>query len=172
MIWGIRDSEIRIMLEDIAEKLATMMNFFNEESVSYIFEDFQDTLNHINDRVFALTQDQTRQDSVALAEKTLDKFDDYMKNVDKVNNLVNEVKGCSNMARAALQEKKESSEELSTTIKDLVNQVSLFLAHNNMQISRLEKSIRRLEKKVKSEKKKSPKKKKVSSKEASSRLHS
>jgi len=38
---------------------------------------------------------------------------DYLKNVDKLQNMVNEFKGCVSLARAALEERKSSNEKKS-----------------------------------------------------------
>ncbi len=38
---------------------------------------------------------------------TLGKFEDYMKNVDKLNAMINEFKGCVSLARAAITERKK-----------------------------------------------------------------
>jgi hypothetical protein len=37
--------------------------------------------------------------------KIMDKFEEYMKNVDKLNSMINELKGCASMVRASLKEK-------------------------------------------------------------------
>ena len=64
-------------------------------------------LERIHDKLNSLLSDKNRLTQVALAEKTLDKFDDYMKNVDKLNSMINEFKGCVSLARAALEERKD-----------------------------------------------------------------
>lgn len=56
---------------------------------------------------FIKRQEEVDKESVILAEKTLDKFEDYMANVDKVNTMINEFKGCVSLARAALEERKD-----------------------------------------------------------------
>jgi hypothetical protein len=38
--------------------------------------------------------------------KIMDKFECYMKNVDKLNSMINEIKGCASMCRASLKESK------------------------------------------------------------------
>ena len=40
-----------------------------------------------------------------------DKFDNYMKNIDKLNLLVNEFKGCVSIVRACLHDKKEQDDK-------------------------------------------------------------
>ena len=64
------------------------------------------TITRLHDKVDGLMKDAKRGEAVLLAQKTLDKFEDYMKNVDKLNAMINEFKGCVAMSRAALNEKK------------------------------------------------------------------
>lgn len=49
--------------------------------------------------------------SLHLSLKTVDKFDDYMKNVDKLNVMINEFKGCVSLARSSIAERKQVEEE-------------------------------------------------------------
>jgi len=55
--------------------------------------------------------DADRQAQVILYETILDKFEDYMKNVEKLNSMINEFKGCVSMARGALEVRKELEEQ-------------------------------------------------------------
>ena len=50
-----------------------------------------------------------------LACETMDKFEDYMRNVDKINSLINEFKGCVSVARGALEERKAVSAQEAKT---------------------------------------------------------
>jgi len=70
-------------------------------------EEESNSINRIHDKLNLLIQDERREQKVELALKTLDKFEDYMKNVDKLNNMINEFKGCVSMARSALEERKK-----------------------------------------------------------------
>lgn len=74
------------------------------ESLENIFdpEDGCGTLDLIYDKVDTLVNDVHRRHAVSLAQHTLDKFNDYMKNFDKMNAMVNEFKGCVSLARGAL----------------------------------------------------------------------
>ena len=72
-------------------------------------EDEYHILNAIIDKLKILTCDQRRREAVELAEATLDKFELYMKNIDKVHSLTNEFKGCVAIARAAIAERKSLS---------------------------------------------------------------
>lgn len=88
------------MLEQIKESIDDA--FCSEEENS--------SINRIHDKLNMLLSDESRLQAVAIAAKTLDKFEDYMKNVDKLNGMMNEFKGCVAMARASLQDKKEQDE--------------------------------------------------------------
>lgn len=81
-----------------------------EECIKDAFysEEEHNPLNRIHDKLNSLIEDSDRQKAVLLAQKTLDKFEDYMKNVDKLNSMVNEFKGCISMARGVLHKDKES----------------------------------------------------------------
>lgn len=70
-------------------------------------EDEFNTFNRIHDKLNTLVDDANRQQAVLLAEKTLDKFEDYMKNVDKLNVMINEFKGCVSLAQSAIAERKQ-----------------------------------------------------------------
>jgi len=70
-------------------------------------EEESNSINRIHDKLNLLIEDERREQKVELALKTLDKFEDYMKNVDKLNNMINEFKGCVSMARSALEERKK-----------------------------------------------------------------
>jgi hypothetical protein len=69
---------------------------------AFCSEDEYNTINRIHDKLNTLLNDENR---VKLSIATMDKFDDYMKNVDKLNLMVNEFKGCVSMARASIKEK-------------------------------------------------------------------
>ena len=70
-------------------------------------EEENNSINRIHDKLNMLLDKERYDQEVELAEKTLDKFEDYMKNVDKLNNMINEFKGCVSMARSALEERKK-----------------------------------------------------------------
>jgi len=73
---------------------------------------FEDSLCRIHDKLNELLADENRKEQVKLSEKTLDKFENYMKNVDTLNLLINEFKGCVSMARASLSINKETKKPL------------------------------------------------------------
>jgi len=43
--------------------------------------------------------------------KALDKFEDFMRNIDKLNTMINEFKGCVAMARSVVSDKKEQQKD-------------------------------------------------------------
>jgi len=88
------------MLEQIKETIDDA--FCSEEDNS--------TIDRIHNKLDFLLEDKARLEAVELTGKMLDKFEDYMKNVDKLNGMMNEFKGCVAMARASLQDKKEQDE--------------------------------------------------------------
>jgi hypothetical protein len=69
---------------------------------AFCSDDEYNSVNRIHDKLNLLIEDSKRCDSIVLAQRTLDKFEDYMKNVDKLNLMINEFKGCVAMARAAI----------------------------------------------------------------------
>lgn len=99
---GQERSEIYLSAEGLKER-------FEEYFCS---DDEYNSINRIHDKLNSLINDTTREEKVTLAIKTLDKFEDYMKNVEKVNVMINEFKGCVSMARGALGERKELNKEV------------------------------------------------------------
>jgi methyl-accepting chemotaxis protein len=125
------DQSVQILLARPNEPLNV---YDNEDLISAIedcfvnvfeSEDEYNPINRIQDKLNALVaymnDDKTRKKEVVLAEKTLDKFEDYMKNVDKVNAMINEFKGCISLARAALEERKEIEKQKKNEKKPLKN---------------------------------------------------
>ncbi len=111
--------DIDRQIDRIHEKLNIIINNPNvnisentgsivRECLEEVFESGNEfsTFNRIHDKLNDLVNDERRNEQVKLAIVTLDKFEDYMKNVDKLNGMVNEFKGCISLARAALEERK------------------------------------------------------------------
>ena len=106
-----------LLMKEKCEEAAKTMRFQRIEQTVNDIEDKIDfnicsdepenLFNQIHDKLRTLTQDEKRQEQVRLAIRTLDKFEDYMKNVDKLNAMINEFKGCVSMARAAFEESKK-----------------------------------------------------------------
>lgn len=92
----------------------TDMGSIVRECLSEVFEseDEYSSVNRIIDKLNELLNDEKRKEEVRLATTTLDKFEDYMKNVDKLNGMINEFKGCVSLARGAIAERKQLDEEV------------------------------------------------------------
>lgn len=78
-------------------------------------DDEYNTFNRLHDKLNHLLNDDRRKEEVELATQTLDKFEDYMKNVHVLNSMINEFKGCVSLARGSLQERKEVAQKESET---------------------------------------------------------
>lgn len=111
-----------VITEEHEEEISHLENV--EHSLEVIKELIEDTSNNdhlensfdrIHDKLNMLLSDEKRNHAVELADKTLDKFEDYMKNVDKLNMMVNEFKGLVSVTRACLSDKKE----LETLLQDI-----------------------------------------------------
>lgn len=50
-------------------------------------------------------------------EKTNDKIDDYMKNADKLNAMINELKGCVSIARSTMRDRQEWRRKVAELIR-------------------------------------------------------
>ena len=61
--------------------------------------------NNITDKIYDYMKNINKINE--MVNKITDKIDDYMKNINKINEMVNELKGCVSIARATLKEKKE-----------------------------------------------------------------
>ena len=72
-----------------------------EEALSS--EDEYAPFNRLNDNIRKLTEANQEEDKLELATKYCDKFEDYMKNIDKLNLLVNEFKGLVAIVRGDLK---------------------------------------------------------------------
>lgn len=103
-------------IADIKEKLDTLAPIL--ESIhgqqGEIYERWfkGDPLCLLDDKLTELLDDADKMQDILVAEKTMDKFEDYMKNIDKVNSLVNEFKGCVALARGSINEGKELAKEV------------------------------------------------------------
>ena len=110
-------------------------------------------LSRINYGLENLVADADRCAQIILAEATLDKFEDYMKNVDKLNSMINEFKGCVSIARASIQERKDLEEQYA------ISAVSFILASE--KIDAIYEALCKKKEKKEPKKKKPLKKKKV-----------
>jgi len=144
-------------LEKIEEFLIGNDNFSGCANLEYSVEALHGKLND-------LINDKERLHSVALAEKTLDKFEEYMKNVDKLNGMINELKGCTSMARSAVIERKESNWDLRVCMNAIEKNIEDIAKVENEKIAQMTKMMRKIAVKLQIKgfsEKKSRKKKKV-----------
>lgn len=119
MFWhDIKD--IKEWMVTIAARLTEiqMRHLENEDESKSDKDDFEESIGRLHDKLNTLLTDGHRVAEVAIAQKTLDKFEDYMKNVDKLNEMINEFKGTVSLARAAIAERKEQQKEYED-LKDL-----------------------------------------------------
>lgn len=86
-----------------------------EDNIREIAE--SDSIDRMHDKLNSLLKDSDREEQVRLAVTTLDKFDDYMKNVDKLNGMINEFKGCVSVARSAIEDRKTLDKQTEETRK-------------------------------------------------------
>jgi hypothetical protein len=107
-------SEVCINSRDVEPMIQNI-----QESIDEIFcsDDEFSSINRIHDKLNQLLAVSDMEKRVIISQKTLDKFEDYMKNVDKLNSLINEFKGCVSMARGALQSSKQLSDQTKKTTK-------------------------------------------------------
>jgi hypothetical protein len=95
-------------------------------------------LNSIQDKLNTLLKDENRIASVKLAEATLDKFDDNMKNVDKLNTMVNEIKGVAALARAGLHDK--NMDGLNGCMRNIIDRMeSLETSINTVEVNMIDR---------------------------------
>lgn len=87
-----------LMLESLIKD--SILDTFDSIEASTPLGEVHSKLNHLIRYV-------DRDEKMRLDEQTMDKFDDYMRNVDKLNAMVNEFKGCVSMSRASLVDSKE-----------------------------------------------------------------
>jgi hypothetical protein len=115
---GGKIDELEVKIEFI-NSLIEMHGEMTRDCVEEVFDcdDEHSSVNRIHDKLDFLLEDSDRQESLVVARKTLDKFDDYMKNVDKLNILANEFKGCVALARSAIEERKELDKQTEETKK-------------------------------------------------------
>jgi hypothetical protein len=97
-----------LMLSDeLQEEFDRLHERLDEILACFCSEDEYNTFNRMHNKLNILLDDDNREERVEIAQQTLEKFEDYMKNVDKLNAMINEIKGCAAMARSALLAIKE-----------------------------------------------------------------
>lgn len=99
-------------LADIQSTLGAILHFIEKINDALDADCDETSINRIHDKLNMLVKDQNRAAQIIIAQKTLDKFEDYMKNVDKLNDMINEFKGCVTMARSVLSERKQQDKQV------------------------------------------------------------
>lgn len=103
-------------IEDVKNILTPLSESIVEihKKLNMLFEEKQE----INERLDEINY-------IIIDAKTRDRFDDYMKNVDKLNLMINEFKGCVSMARSVLEERKKlnENEEIKGEIADFLQEM-------------------------------------------------
>lgn len=112
--------EIKVSINSIETKINTLieLNLITKNNIDIsVFREAVEqalcsaaeynSINMIHEKLNLLVYDKDKIKAMDLATQTLDKIDDYMKNVDKLNSLINEFKGCVSIARASLELKKD-----------------------------------------------------------------
>ncbi len=97
MIW-----DEQYMKELIKESLEEF--FFSEEEFS--------PFNRLNDKLNQLIEVSRIEHRAAIGIKICDKFDDYMKNIDKLNAMVNEFKGLISIVGGQAKRTQDASDAL------------------------------------------------------------
>jgi len=122
-----RMTDIQLKLDAVSEEQECFVAYEDEgNSIDRLHGKFNYLLE-------ILQNDEKRKEQVELATKTLDKFDDYMKNVDKLNSMANELKGCISMARGAIGEGRaltsaiQQVEHIANISKDIHKSMAAFI---------------------------------------------
>lgn len=137
-----------------------------KESIEDLYGSDNSSINRIHEKLNNIVGDETRIAQASIAHLTLDKFDVYMENVEKLNFMVNEFKGCVSIARAAIADKKEM-DDMRKVLKNMIETCEKYYNHQKTvsnQHFKIDAMYKKLCEEVK-EKKKSPgrPKKKVTS---------
>lgn len=133
-------------MEDLPEKdiLYTL-----HEKVSGILDEFQSEdefsiLNSISDNIRKLLEVNRAEERIESAQRIAEKFEEYMKNIDKLNMMINEFKGVVSMSRAALQDRKSISDEFTKNLDVFKSEIKMItdpFIGTQMIISKKLKSI-------------------------------
>ena len=97
MIWD--EQYMKELIKDSLEEF-----FFSEEHYS--------PFNSLMDKMNQLIEVSRIEDRAEVAIKTCDKFEDYMKNVDKLNAMINEFKGLIAIVRGQTKRTQDASDAL------------------------------------------------------------
>ncbi len=111
-------------ISEIHYKVSSILTLLQDLNLRELLEELDLTeefsfANSVKNNLDKLLETHRVEERMESAQKVADKFEDYMKNIDRLNVLVNEFKGVVAMSRAALQEKKEDVEYLATEMKEV-----------------------------------------------------
>lgn len=126
-------------------------------------KEIKEWMRHLSDRL-EMIEDNLHGVTGEVLENELCNFEDYIKNVDKLNAMVNEFKGCISMSRAALCDRKEI-DEMRAVLKNILDACQKHfnyqksLSDQHFKINAIYKALCEKEEK-KTPKKKTPVKKK------------
>lgn len=132
--------------EEINECLIDLKDIFCSE-------DECSSINRIHDMLNLLVNDKDREHKIERSELILDKFADYMKNVDKLNGMINEFKGCVAMSRGILHNDKGIEDKIND-IYYLVDDVAGYLQKQELEKQKVKKKKPATKRKVTKKKKK------------------
>jgi hypothetical protein len=104
--------DIKKSILEIKERLNHIERGVVQNLEVFQSEDEHSTINRLHGKLDELVRDADHVQEALAAEKTMDKFEGYMKNVDKLNAMINDFKGCVSMARGAISEGKEFAKEV------------------------------------------------------------
>lgn len=92
------------------------------ESIEDIFfsEDEFSPFNNLQDKVNKLLNVAKYEDRLACSIQVCDKFEDYMKNVDKLNMMINEFKGLVAIVRGETKVVKDENDRLRKQLRKLL----------------------------------------------------
>jgi len=104
-------NEIKEMIKESIEEV-----FFSDEEYS--------PFNSLQDKINGLLSIQEAEEKVSIAIKYADKFEDYMKNVDKLNMMINEFKGLVSIVRGQTQAVKKENDSIKKKMKKVLEALS------------------------------------------------
>ena len=95
---------------------STMKEWIKEAIIEIFFsEEEYSPFNNLDDKINKLLEVKKCENNMAISIKIADKFENYMKNIDKLNQMINEFKGCVAIARSVLEERKKLNEHQEKT---------------------------------------------------------
>lgn len=97
-----------------------------KESIQEIFysEDEFAPFNNLQDTCNRLIEIANYEERLECSRACLDKFEDYMKNVDRLNQMINEFKGLVSIVRGETQAVKKQNDHVKKQLKKLLETLS------------------------------------------------